>query len=248
MGLSLLGALNPGRIGMILLMISRPRPVQNLFAYWVGVLTATVTALLVALLVLRSIPNLPQWFKSSTAGYIQIGIGVLAIAIATLMALRSTARRRAHLPAPSGNASTLSLDSTAPPEISHPPGRAHDAPREGRSAMRRLLSRARDAWDNGSSWVAFVFGLGTPPPPDTILVVAAFIMASGAAVGAQVSATIAYSFGIFAIFEITLVSYLVTPAKTQAVLGVLHDWARGHMRKILLAMFAVSGYFWWPTA
>jgi hypothetical protein len=107
--------------------------------------------------------------------------------------------------------------------------------------MRRLLSRARDEWDNGSSWVAFVFGLGTPPPPDTILVVAAFIMASGAAIGAQVSATIAYSFGIFAIFEITLVSYLVTPAKTQAVLGVLHDWARGHMGKILLAMFAVSG-------
>jgi hypothetical protein len=34
--LALLAALNPVRLGLALLVISRPRPVQNLLAYWVG--------------------------------------------------------------------------------------------------------------------------------------------------------------------------------------------------------------------
>jgi hypothetical protein len=44
-----------------------------------------------------------------------------------------------------------------------------------------------------------------------------------------------------AVVEIMLVSYLATPAKTQAGLRLLHDWARVHRRKILVAMFAVGG-------
>jgi hypothetical protein len=241
LGLALLATLNPARIGGVLLLISRPRPMQNLFAYWVGALTVTVPALLIALMVLHFTPNLPRLAASSTVRHIQIGIGVLALSIAAVMTVRFTARRRAHLPAPGGNTSTLALDSNSPTATSRQPGRAQDTPTEGGSAIRRLLGRAHNAWENGSLWVAFLFGLGTPPAPDAILFVAAFIAASGAAIGAQVSAAIAYTFGMFAIIEITLASYLVTPAKTQAVLRVLHGWARAHRRKILVAMFAVVG-------
>ena len=77
--------------------------------------------------------------------------------------------------------------------------------------------------------------------PDVVLVVLAIIVTSGAAIGTQISAAIAFVVGTLAIVEIILVSYLATPAKTQAVLRQLHDWALAHRRKILVAIFAVVG-------
>lgn len=64
---------------------------------------------------------------------------------------------------------------------------------------------------------------------------------SGASTGTQVSAAIAFVVGMLAVVEITLAGYLVTPAKTQAFVQLLHDWARAHRRKVLVAMFAVVG-------
>jgi hypothetical protein len=248
--LALLGALNPVRVGLILLVISRPRPVQNLLAYWIGCLIESVYALLVPLMVLHFTPTFssfahdlanPATVASSTARHIQIGMGVLALSIAALMTVRISARQRAHLPTPGANTSTLVLDSNTPTAISRLLGRAQDAPTEGRSAIRRLLGRAHNAWENGSLWVSVVIGLLSGLQADGVLYVLLIIVPSGAAIGTQVSAAIAFVVGMLAVAEIMLVSYLATPAKTQAVVQLLHDWARAHRRKILVAMFAVVG-------
>ena len=252
LGLALLVALNPVLLGVILLMISRPRPVQNLLTYWVGCLIVNVPCLLVPLMVLHLTPTFtsfardlatPATAASSTVRHIQLGMGVLALSIAALMTVRFWARQRqrAQLPTPDGNTSILVLDSNAPTAISWPLGRTQDAATEGGSAIRRLLGRARNAWENGSLWVALVIGLGSTPPPLLVLFVDTTIVASGAAIGTQVSAAIAFVVGMFAVVEIALVSYLATPAKTQAVLRLLHDWALAHRRKILIAMCTVGG-------
>ena len=39
---ALLSGFNPVRLGITLLVISRPRPMQNLFVYWIGCLVASV--------------------------------------------------------------------------------------------------------------------------------------------------------------------------------------------------------------
>jgi Sap-like sulfolipid-1-addressing protein len=242
--LALLGGLNPVRLGLILLVISRPRPVQNLLAFWVGALTASLLNLLVPLTVLHATPMLrsfAQDFGKSSARHMQIGIGVLALSIAALMVVRLSARQRAHLSAPGGNTSTLVADSNVPPAISRLLGRAQDAPTEGGSAIRRLLGRAHNAWEKGSLWVALVIGMGMGPAAEEILVLLAIIVASGAAVGTQVSAAIAFVVGMLGVVEVMLISYLATPAKTQAGLRLLQDWARAHRQKILVAMFAVGG-------
>ena len=54
--LALLAALNPVRISLALLVITRPRPLQNLLAYWVGLLIVSVPALLVPLMVMHFTP------------------------------------------------------------------------------------------------------------------------------------------------------------------------------------------------
>jgi Sap, sulfolipid-1-addressing protein len=243
--LALLGGLNPVRLGLILLVISRPRAVQNLLAFWVGALTVSVLNLLIPLTVLHETPMLRSFTqdfgKSFAARHLQIGMGVLALSIAALMVVRFSARQRAHLSTPGGSSSTLASASLTPPAISRLLSRAQDAPPEGASAIRRLLGRAHNAWENGSLWVAFVIGVGMGPAGEEILVLLAIIVASGAAIGTQVGAAIVFVVGMLAVVEIMLVSYAATPAKTQAVLRLVHDWARTHRRKILVVMFAVGG-------
>ncbi len=256
LGLALIAALHPFRLAIILLMVSRPRPVQNLLAYWVGSLAVGVPALLVPLMVLHFTPmfrpfaqglGTPATGPSTTFRHIQIGMGVLVLSVAALMTLRYSARQRARLPTPHGNTSTLMLDSNTPTAISPLPGRAQDAPREGGSAIRRLLGRARNAWgslwlawENGSLWVALVLGVITAPA-DGILFMLAILAGSGATFGTQVSAAIAFVVGWLAVVEIILVTCLAAPAKTQAALGLLHDFAQAHSRKMLVGTLTVVG-------
>src|ERR1700679_4088919 len=106
LGLSLLAALNPMRLGLALLMISRPRPGPNLLAYWAGGLTVCVPELLIPLVVLHFTPMFkvdrhepPTATTHSTLGHIQIGIGVIGLSIAAVIAVRFLARQRAPQPA-----------------------------------------------------------------------------------------------------------------------------------------------------
>jgi hypothetical protein len=248
LAIALLEALNPVRLGITLLVVSRPRPVQNLLAYGVGSLTACIATLVVPVTLLHGTPTFRSFAQDlatiSTVRHIQIGIGVLALSIAALMTVRSLmrARQRAHLPTPGGNTSTLVLDSNTPPAISRLLGRMQDAPTEGGSAIRRLLGRVHNAWENGSLWVAFMIGIGLAgTPPDVVLFVLAIIVPSGAAIGTQLSAVIVFAVGMLAVVEITLVSHLAMPAKTQAVLRLLHDWAWAHRRQIVVVMCTVAG-------
>lgn len=248
LGLALLTALNPVRLGLTLLVISRPRPVPNLLTYWVGCLAGCIPAVVVPLTLVHVTPMFRPFAAdlatSSTVRHIRIGMGVLALLIAALITARSLTRRRQHapLPTPGGNTSTMVLDSNTPKAISRLLGRMQDAPTEGGSVIRRLLRRVHDAWENGSLWVAFVIGyLFGGTEPDVGLFLVAIIVTSGAAIGTQVSAAIAFVVAMLAIIEITLASYLAAPTKTQAVLRRLHDWALAHRRQILVAIFAVVG-------
>jgi hypothetical protein len=246
LGLAFLSAFSPLRLGVTLLVISRPRPVQNLFAFWVGNLIVSVPYLLVPLMLLHVIPMFSSFTRnlatSPTVRHIQFGMGVLALSIAALMTARFVARQRAQLPTPSSNTSTLVLDSNTPTAISRLLRRTQDAPTEGGSAIRRLLGRAHTAWESGSLWVALVIGVGmTATVPDLFLLALAIIVASGAALCTQISAAIAFVVMRSAVEEIALVSYLAMPAKTQALVRLLHDWARVHRRKVLVAILAVVG-------
>ena len=252
--LGLLAGLEPLRLGIILFVISRPRPVQNLLAYGVGCLIPGVPFMLVPLMLLHLSPTFTSFAQglatpttSPTARRIQIGMGVLALLIAALMTVRLLTRRRqpALLPTPGGTTSTLVLDSNRPPIMSRLLGRPQDAATEGGSAITRLRRRIHNAWENGSLWVSLVIGLALAgPQPHEHLFVLAIIVASGAAIGTQVGAAIVYLIAMLAVVDIILVSCLAAPAKTQAALRLLHNWVLAHRRSILIAVFAVAGVAW----
>jgi len=242
-------ALNPALLGLIVLVISRARPVPSLLACWVGCLITNVPAMVVPLLMLHAMPvfrataqDLAAAGPNSLARHIQLGMGVLGLAVAALLIVRARARQREHVPATVGNTLTHVLDAEQPTAVSLPLGRDQDAATERGSAIGRLISRVNDAWENGSLWVAFVVGLTFVPGPPMILLVGTTIAASGAPLGTQVIAAIAFVVGMLAVFEVVLVSYLVSPAKTQAVLRPLHDWTQAHRPQVIATILALVGF------
>jgi len=254
-------ALDPVRLGLLVLVIMRPRPVQSLLAYWVGAATVSVVYMLVPLIVLHVTPGFRSVaqhlasqviFGSPTVRHIQFGIGVVTLLIAALMAVRLQAGQHAYVATPADTASPLVADSNTPTAISQPLDRAPDAPTEGGSpilqlgaralgAWHRLWRPAMGAWESESPRAALIVGLLSGPPPLTVLLVLTTIMASGAAVGTQVSLAIAWVVGMFAIVEIILVTYLASPTKTETALRRLHDWVLAHRRQVWIAMIAVVG-------
>lgn len=247
---TLLLTLDPVRLGVVLLLITGLRPLPNLVAYWLGAMTASAPYMLVPLTVLHLVPSLrsftdryanPATLNNPTLGHMQIGIGVVALSIAALMAVRFRARQRACLVTADTTASTLVPGSDTSTAIARPPDREQGVTTKDGSAKQGLRARIHNGWQNGATWPAFTLGVLSGPPPVTALLVLTTIMASGAAFGTQVSLALAWVVGMFAVVEIILVSHLAAPAKTQAVLQLLHDWILAHKRQVLIALIVVAG-------
>jgi hypothetical protein len=220
-------ATEPVRLGIAICLISGPRPVINLAAFWLGGMATGISAALGVLVLLRDCASgimqdaasaAASLVASSAVRHVQVAAGVLALLIAALIALRFSARQRA--PVAGG----------APGALPSP------------SAFSRLFARAHSTLEGGFPWVALAVGISSAgPPPVEYLVALTAIIASGAAIGTQLSAAVAYVVVMLAIVEIPLVGYLATPAKTQAVMLKLGDWLRARRRQILAAVLAVLG-------
>jgi hypothetical protein len=77
------------------------------------------------------------------------------------------------------------------------------------------------------------------PSLDGVVFVLAIIVALGASFGVQITAAITFVTAMLTVDEIILVSHVARPARTQALLLRLHDWALAHRRKLVVAIFAV---------
>lgn len=242
LGMAIVMAFNPALLALILLVISRPRPVQNLLVCWIGCLTTNIPALLVPLMLLHRTPMFSPHAPSASAAarHIQLGMGVLVLAVAALITLRFWARRRAQVPTPSGNTSTQVLDSDGPGQISSPFAGVPEA-KEGGSAIRRLFGRLQRAWDSGALWVALVCGMGFLPGFPLVLFVTTTVVSSEATVGTQIVAVVLFVVAMFTVFEVAVISHLVAPVRTQAVLQPVHDWALSNRRQVMIGIFIMIG-------
>lgn len=249
LGLALLISLNPVLLGFILLIISRPRPVQNLFFYWVGALTVNLPLFLVPLALLHVTPGFasfadglatPPEAKGGTLQPFPLVVGIVLLSIAAVMAVRPRLRERATSRAggAGGDASTASEPHTVNTDPA-PRNRLVSTVNNIVTAIQRLYERLSSVWDRGSPWVAFVFGMMYLPSATLVLLIDTTIVASGAGMGEQVAAAIAFVLGFLAVLEVVLLSFVVAPEKTEAVLRPLHEWARTHNRHILIVFFVL---------
>ncbi|MGA5467201.1 GAP family protein [Mycobacterium sp. NPDC050041] len=252
LGLALLNGLNPLRIGITLLLISRPRPLQNLLFYMLGCLLNAIPVMLIPLALLHFTAWSPISSEQSAVSpgmrNFQLIAGAIALAVAALMLVRLPARRetaggRHRMPSGSARTGTATsvLDPSPPTAVPLIGDGSYD-PAAGGSFIKRLTNRLRNAWESGSLWVATVIGMITGGVPfDGALIIVTLLVTSGTAVGTQFAAAIAFIAVMLVVVEVILVSYLITPTRTLAVLRRLHDWAWAYRRKLIALMFAITG-------
>lgn len=250
LGLALLISLNPMLLGMILLVVARPRPVQNLFVYWVGAMLVNLPLFVVPLVLLHVTPGFAAWAESLASSAdaspavihpAPLVLGAILLSVATVMAVRPRRREHATVRTGGGDSSTMVLEADKPNANSGLLGHAKDAVVNVVSAIQRLYGRLLATWENGSLWVALVFGMMYLPSATLVLLIDSTIVASGAGIGEQVIAAIVFVVGFLAVLEIVLIGYLIAPARTEVLLRPVHEWARVHNRHILIVFFVLIG-------
>lgn len=217
--MALIAATNPIRLGFALLMISRPRPMFNLFAFWLGAITTAFAAGLGFLTVVHCFaPTLMQSMSGLTDGsatrHAQIAIGLTLLTAAALIAVGSSVRRT-RVPVASGNRDVEAPRPSAP------------------GGFARLRARIQELLTGDHVSVAFALGLSSGFPAVEYPMALAAIGASVSSLGGQFGAVLIFVVVMLLVIEIPLVSYSATPARTQEVMLRLHDWALPRRWQIL---------------
>jgi hypothetical protein len=224
--LSLLAAIDPVRIGITAFLISRPKPMLNLLAFWLGGMAAGIGAALAALLLLRGLTlSLMRVVVSSTgspiAGYVQVAVGALAVSFAAVLLARFWAHQRPPVPVAGGESPVLLLEPNRPPAA-------------GRLSIRGRL-------EGGSLLVAFVAGVALATPPVEYMAAILAIVASEPATPAQLGAALFFTVVAFTVVEVPLITYLSAPVQTLAFVQRLNDWISARRHAIPAVVVAVLG-------
>jgi hypothetical protein len=224
--LSLLAAIDPVRIGITALLISRPRPMLNLLAFWVGGMTAGIAAAFGALLFLRDftlsvMQEVVSAASSPSVAYLLAAIGVLAVSLAALMLARFGVRQRSVVPVTDGESAVLMQEPNAP------------------TASGRLSIRGR--LEDGSLSVAFIAGLALATPPVEYMAAIIAIAASEPTTAGQLGAALMFTIVAFTIVEVPLLTYLTSPAHTLAIVRRLNDWISARRQAIPAVLIGAIG-------
>ena len=168
LALAVLVALNPVLLAFTLLVISRPRTVPNLLAFWLGSLMVNVPAFLIALLAMHLVPSFADFAHSLATpdpadvrparpgrlGCGRTGVGHRDDGAASDARSGTTTRggRVGGDGSPALPEADDPIPSPAPPLVA--------AAARVTSAVTRLAGRVRGAWDGGSLWPSLLMGMG----------------------------------------------------------------------------------------
>jgi hypothetical protein len=215
----------PIRLGLVVLLLNRRRPLLQLFVFLCGGFTMGFGVGLVVLFILRTTP-LAGLF---TVAKVQVATGLIAVLIAVVLAanvsLRKLIRRATADAAGGGNGGVALLERTPS------------------SGLQKLADRARHFLQGDSLCVAGVGGLGAALPSANSTGSMAAILASHAAPVAQAQALFVFNLVAFTMAEIPLFSYLAAPQKTRAFIAALQTWLRSRSHRDVAVLVAAGGCF-----
>jgi len=215
--------LEPTRIGLLPLLLSRRQPLLQLLAYLVGSLTISLGF---GLAVLFVFDESVFGTSASGGGKAQIAVGVLALLVAAVMAVRGLRTRRG-----SGVPSTVPADAGGD-GLEDRPASAVD---KFTVAVRRILGKG------SSPWFAGLVGAGTGLPSVDYLAVLLIIATSGKPPVVQTAALITCVTVSSLVILGPLVSYLLAPAKTLAAIDRFNAWTRSRSTLEYAGLLALIG-------
>jgi hypothetical protein len=234
-------ALDPLRLGLVAVLLSRRRPMQNLAAFWLGGMFAGIAFGLVVLIIFRdaaltAIENVVSAMSDVRSavvildgGGLKITLGVFFLMLLGGLVARQRARQRVQVGISSGDGMS-SGDGSSVMVAQRPP-----------NIFARMAAFSQNMLERGGAWPAFVVGLGSATPPVECIMVLTIIMASGHAIETQLMAFVVFIVLVLALLELPLLMYLLMPRKTETVMLRLDGWLRAHRRRIFEISLAVTG-------
>ena len=212
----------PIRLGLVIILLNKRRPLLQLFVFLCGGFTMGVGVGLVMLFAFRTAPVIGHL----TVAEVQVGTGVIALLIAivlsTTVALRKVFPRAPAVAVARGHGSVSLLE--RPPQ----------------SVLQSLTERARCFLRGDALYVAGISGLGAALPSANYMGSMAAILASHAAPVAQAQALLTFNLVAFTMAELPLISYLAAPQRTRAFTAALQTWLRSRNRRDVASLVAAG--------
>ena len=148
--------MDPTRLGLAAILMSRRQAVRNLLAFWLGGMLAGITVGIAVLVLFRDIAlvviqdavasmNEVRSAVGFSGGRLQIAVGMLALLGFAVLVARQ--RARVGTPVPVGGGDALG-----------------PAPQTSKSLFARLGQRTQSMVESGGHWPAFIVGLGSTVP------------------------------------------------------------------------------------
>jgi hypothetical protein len=223
-------AMDPLRLGLVIIVLSRQRPLPNLVAFWLGGMVAGVGVGLAALVFFRGVAlaaietlvAVTDSVRTSVVilagGGLEITLGVLALTLLSGLMIR----QRVRVSVGDGDSA---LDAVEP----RTPG------------FFAILAAFSQNMLKRGVWPAFLIGLGSATPPVEFVVLLTIVSASHAEPAAQVSAVVVFTVLVLLLVELPLVTYLAMPQRTKAAMLRLDGWLSNYRRQIFQVMLAITG-------
>ncbi|WKG06118.1 GAP family protein [Mycolicibacterium sp. HK-90] len=221
-------ATDPLRIGVVAFMLSRARPVRLLLPFFLVAFTANVAVGAAVVFVFKH--------TSGDSGRtippaLEIGIGVVALAIAALSItgvlerLVNRIRSRRKVPAAVGE------HRDGEPAADSLPG------------LSKLPAGLTTALRGGSAWAAALLGLINGFPTPYYLAAMAAALTSGAAVATQMVALVVFNVIGFLAALIPIISFWVAPEATRSGVERVYEWMGTHHRLVVAVIAGAVGVF-----
>jgi hypothetical protein len=224
--LGLAVSIEPARVGLIALLLTRPRPARHLLVF---LCTGLAMSLSVGFAVLFVFHHTFLGKANFNPALIQIGIGVVAVLLGALLAsnipLRQFARKEMVEVHPGGTGEGPVVVADPPP-----PGR-----------LKRLSTKVRGFASGESSWFSGSIGAALAMPSVDYMALLALIIASKTPPIEQASALVTFLLLASWAAVIPLVSFMVVPGKTRIWVQRFNEWIRTRTRKHAGAFVAIVG-------
>ncbi|MDH6247911.1 GAP family protein [Mycobacterium sp. OTB74] len=208
--------LEPARIGIITLMLSKPRPIVHLLAF---LLTTFAVTTGVGLLVLFVFHRSLLTGLNISGAKVQIGMGVIALLVAAVLAISQSRPR-----------SKVGVDPAGAP-LQQAPNRA----------LTTLSTVTRRLVHADSPLLSGAMGLGVAVPSVDYMALLMLIAASGAAPIVQAGQLLSFVVVGNIVVAIPLLLSMFTPERTRQWVAWLQGWVSSRTRRDFAVLLAVIG-------
>lgn len=226
--LGLAVSIEPARVALIALLLSRPSPIRHLITFLcTGLIISFSFGAAVLFIFHHSFSTVAEFNMAA----IQLGIGVIAVIFAAVLASNLPLHRYLRRPPAGAPITTGEKSATDNPAI----------PQTSQTRIQKCSQRIRTFLGGDSSWLSGSIGAAMAMPSVDYMALLALIIASKTSPLTQAWALLTFLALASAAAIIPLFGFLLAPAETRRKVQFFNAWIRSRTRRHAAAFIGAIG-------